>query len=408
MKILQVVPVFSGPFGGPVTAVRSISKELAKRHEVVVYTTTALDPKHDFDPHEEEVNGYRVVYFKRTFKVLCHSGIFGALNLSYGMMQAVKQNLMEFDVVHVHSWQQFPDVLVHHFATKFGVPYVLQVHGSLPRIMAKQRLKWIYNVFFGYRLLRDASRVVALTQKEAQQCGKMGVPVEKIELIPNGIDLSKYGNPPPKNSFEKRFNINENKKIILYLGRIHKIKGIDVLVKAYAYAVKELGLDAVLLVIAGPDDGYLSELKRLLSSLKMTNDVLLLGPLYGRCKFEAYVNADLFVLPSLYETFPSVILEAYACSRPVIASDVESISDIVLHGKTGLLFRACDIKDLAEKINYMLLHPEESEQMGNEARKFVEEKFSIDKVVSSHEALYEKLLRKKKNGVTARRNIESE
>ena len=407
MRILQVIPAFAASFGGTSSVVRMISKELAKKHEVVVYTTTALDPKHDFDPLEEEVNGYKVIYFKRTLKPLCYSGIFGQLNLSYDMMQAVKQNLREFDVVHVHSWMQFPDVLIHHYATKYGVPYVLQVHGSLPRIMAKQRLKWIYYVFFGYRLLRDASRVVALTQKEAQQCRKMGVSVEKIELIPNGIDLSEYGNPPSRDFFKKRFNINENKKIILFLGRIHKIKGIDILVKAYAYAVKELGLDDVLLVIAGPDDGYLNELKKLLSSLKMTNDVLFLGPLYGRCKFEAYVNADLFVLPSLYETFPNVILEAYACSRPVIASNVESISDIVLHGKTGLLFRACDIKDLAEKIKYMLLHPEESKQMGNEARKLVEEKFSIDKVVSSHEALYEKLLRKKENGVTACRNIES-
>lgn len=134
MRILQVIPVFSDSFGGPVTAVRSISKELAKKHEVAVYTTAALDSKHDFDPKEEEINGYHVVYFPRTLRTLCYIGFLGQLNLSLGMFKAVKKDMKKFDVVHVHSWQQFPDILVHHFATKFQVPYILQTHGSIPEL----------------------------------------------------------------------------------------------------------------------------------------------------------------------------------------------------------------------------------------------------------------------------------
>ena len=103
-------------------------------------------------------------------------------------------------------------------------------------------------------------------------------------------------------------------------------------------------------------------------------------------------DADVFILPSWYETFPYVVLEAYACSKPVIASNDGSISDIVLHGKTELLFKPGNVQELAEMIVHMLVHSEEARDMGHRARKLVEKKFSIDKVVESLEALYEDVL----------------
>jgi glycosyltransferase involved in cell wall biosynthesis len=106
------------------------------------------------------------------------------------------------------------------------------------------------------------------------------------------------------------------------------------------------------------------------------------------------VDSDLVVLPSRYEAFPNVVLEAYACSKPVVASNVGAIPDIVLHGETGLLFQAGDVKGLANAIAYMLANPEESERMGCNARRLVEEKFSIDRVVTQLEILYEKVLKK--------------
>jgi glycosyltransferase involved in cell wall biosynthesis len=225
----------------------------------------------------------------------------------------------------------------------------------------------------------------------------MGISDSKIATIPNGINLQEYTDLPRRGSFRRKFSIDEDAKIILFLGRIHEIKGIDFLVKAYAYLLEKLKFKDSLLVIAGPDDGYLVQLKRLLSSMKMgTDDVLLIGPLYGRDKLEAYVDADVFVLPSRYETFPNVILEAYACFKPVIASNVESISDIVVCGETGLLFPVGNIQELAEKISYMLTHSQEAEEMGHRARKRVEDEFSIDKVADSTEVLYDKILEEKR------------
>jgi glycosyltransferase involved in cell wall biosynthesis len=391
MRILQVIPVFSEPFGGPVTVVRSISKELAKRHDVTVYTTTALDSKHDFNPKEEEVNGYKVIYFPRTLKILCYSYLFGQLNLSLSMMKSIRKNLKKFDIVHIHSWQQLPDIIVHYYATKYNVPYILQVHGSLPRIMTKQKLKWIYDVFFGYRLLKDVSRVIALDQTEVLQYKLKGVPKEKITIIPNGIDLSDYADLPPKGCFKKKFHIPEDKKIILYLGRIHKIKGIDFLVKAYALLIKNMKFNDAILVIAGPDDGYLDEIKVLIKSLNINDKCLITGPLYDLDKLEAYIDADVYILPSRYEIWGMTALEAVACGAPIIISENCGVAKY-LKDKVGFVVKP-DSNYFAEAL-YKILLNKDKQSVFRKNCKILIKKFSISKVVSELEKVYESSLKK--------------
>jgi glycosyltransferase involved in cell wall biosynthesis len=383
MEIGFITPFFSPVAGGSATAPYYLAKQLVKRgHKVLIFTSSFGRSLSKFSEEED------LIIMESKIK----------LNLA-GLLYTPSFNSMleshnKLDLLHFHNFRTYQNYVAYTYAKKTNTPYVLQARGSIPRI-GKKVLKWIYDVFFGYRLLKGASKVIALTQVEAEQYKHMGVPEEKIAIIPNGIDLSEYAEMPPKGSFRRKYSITEDKKVILYLGRIHKIKGIDILVRAYAYAVKNLGLRNTLLILAGPDDGYLGELKQLISSLKVSN-VLLIGPLYAKDKLEAYVDADAFVLPSRYETFPNVVLEAYACFKPVIAPNIMSIPDIVINGRTGLLFRTGDAEDLAKKIAYTLSHTEESKKMGNEARKFVEENLSIDKVVVSLEKTYEEIVKREK------------
>jgi len=380
MRILQVIPVFSAPFGGPVTVVRSISKELAKKHEVTVYTTSALDHRRDFkdSPLEVKSDGYRVVYFPRIFR-------FSGFNVSPVMARTLKETLSEFDIVHLHSWRHFQDIIVHHYAKKYGVPYVLQTHGSLPRIMAKRRLKWIYDVFFGYRLLRDASRVIALSQMEAKQCRGMGVPEEKIEVIPNGIDLSEYDNLPPKGSFRKKFNIPEDKRTILFLGRIHKTKGIDFLVKAYAYLVKNMRCNEAVLVIAGPDDGYLAEAKSLTGSLSISDHVLFTGFVSNEDKLKALVDADVFATPSFYG-FPITFLEACATGTPIVTTTLGDTLEWI-DGNAGYVTPPTH-HDLAKTTYAIISDDGLHRKFSRNCRKTVRSKFSLRKVVNRLEQVY--------------------
>jgi len=282
-------------------------------------------------------------------------------------------------------------VILHHYAVKYGVPYILQAHGSIPR-KGKQVLKCLYDVLFGYRLLRDASKVIALSEVEAEQYRSMGVPEEKIAIIPNGIDLSEYAELPPKGAFKKKFNIPEDKKIILYLGRVHKIKGIDFLVRAYAYLINEMHFKDAVLVIAGPDDGYLKEVQELTNSLGVSKHVLFTGPLYGRDKLEAYVDSEFYVLPSRYETFPMTVLEAYACGKPIIASNVKGLKDLIVNRETGLLFEAGNVMQLSRSIHFLLKEHKEAEQMSLRGRQLVENKFTIESVVDKLEEVYKEVV----------------
>jgi glycosyltransferase involved in cell wall biosynthesis len=238
------------------------------------------------------------------------------------------------------------------------------------------------------KIVRNASKIIALNSFEANQYKHIGIPEEKIAIIPNGIDLSEYVNLPPKGAFKKKFNILEDKRIVLYLGRIHKIKGIDFLIKAYAYLKNKMNFKDAVLVIAGPDDGYLSKAKILAYTLRVSDSVVFVGPLYGRDKLAAYVDSDLCVLPSRHETFPMALLEVYACGKPIIASNLESLKELIVDGETGLLFEAGNFKQLAEKAFYLLNDCDKAIEIGRKARLFVEEKYSIDKVIDDLEVLY--------------------
>jgi len=236
-----------------------------------------------------------------------------------------------------------------------------------------------------YLAFKKPSKIVALSRMEAEQYRGMGVPEEKIAIIPNGIDLAEYADLPPKGSFKKRFDMDEDEKIVLYLGRIHRIEGIDILVKAFADVVEEL--DDVRLVIVGPDDGYLGELEALIKALKIEDNVLITGPLYDKDKLEAYVDADAYVLPSRYETFPMTVLEAVACGTPIILSENCGIAEY-FKDKVGLVVKP-DSSHIQEALLEMLLN-QKRQNIFRENYKTVIEKFNISNTVSKLEICYER------------------
>ena len=124
-----------------------------------------------------------------------------------------KEEVGKFDVIHLHEYRTFQNVVVSHYAKKCGVSYLLQAHGSLPREIQKKGLKRMFDAAFGYNLLRDASKAIALNQREVEQYQAMGLPEDKIEILPNGIDSSEIGDLPPKGCFRKKYDIDEEEKI---------------------------------------------------------------------------------------------------------------------------------------------------------------------------------------------------
>jgi len=388
MRILQIAYIFPSVLNvadGITHAAHQISCELAKRgHEVVIYASNALDLQSSERISKVRsvttINGISVYYFPYVLKL-------GTFIVTPSIIPLLRKNLSKFDVIHVHSCMSFQGFLTSIFAKRNRVPYILQAHGSVPKSQ-QHILKSIYDRLFSFRMLRNASKVIALSQTEAQQYKDIGVPEEKIAIIPNGINMSEYNDLPRKGSFKKKFSINDDEKIVLYLGRIHRIKGIDILIEAFADVIEKLR--DVKLVVVGPDDGYLDEVERLIKALQIENNVLMLGPLYGKDKLKAYIDADVYVLPSRYETFPMSVLEAVACGSPVILTENCGVAGY-FRDKVGLVVKP-DSKHLGEALLEMLLNRERQE-IFRENCKTVIEKFNISQTVSILEKVYEELSR---------------
>ena len=391
MKILQVCPKFHHSVASGSTKVAyCITKELAERgHSVTMYTSDMRDKYTKMDNGVEEINGVKVHRFRSIGTIVTREM---KIFVTPTIIASLKNQARSFDIIHMHEYRSFQNVIVHHYARKYGVPYVLQAHGSLPRIIAKQRLKLIYDVLFGYKLLRDASKVIALNQAEVEQYRSKGVRDEKIEIIPNGIDLTEYAYLPPQGSFKNKYNIPLETKIILYLGRIHSSKGIDLLIKSFSLVLNRMKYGSIILVLIGPDDGYLDEVKSLAESMGVLDSVLFTGFVSAEDKRKAFVDADIFVTPS-FAGFPMTFLEACATGTPIITTtlgdNLEWIDDNVGYVTSPAHHEMA--KGMYKIISVDKLHRTFSKNCINTVKSM----FSLDKVVVKLETLYEDIIHDK-------------
>jgi glycosyltransferase involved in cell wall biosynthesis len=202
----------------------------------------------------------------------------------------------------------------------------------------------------------------------------------KIHVIPNGIDFEDIQNILPDKSTEFPY--------ILYVGNLVKVKGVDLLVKAIPNIKKAIPNIRVFIGGLGPQE---KELKKLVKKLNIEENVKFLGFISGNEKYSYYKSTDLCVVPSFYETFGIVCLEAMACGKPVVASNVGGIPYVVEDGKTGLLFECGNANDLAEKVIILLKNKEMREKMGKEGREKAKE-FSWDKIAEKTVKVYKEML----------------
>jgi glycosyltransferase involved in cell wall biosynthesis len=378
MKILQVIPYFTPKRGGPVNGTYALSKELAHKGNDVTIITTDFEFDKNYAASLETV-GVKIVPVK------CVANI-GLFLYSPAMKSWLEANLKNFDVIHMRDFRSYQNVVVERIAKRLKIPYIVQAHGSLPRIIEKQNLKKLYDWVWGYRILKNASKAIALTNSEVTQYKQMGVKDENIVIIPNGLDVEIFENLPKYGQFREKHGIT-TKLMVLYLGRIHKIKGIDLLIKSFSSFAKETS-DAIL-VIAGPDAGYLPTLQKLAKKLNLEKKVLFVGPLYGRDKLEAYVDADVYVLPSIYEVFGLTLLEACACNTPVITTDRCGLADII-NGQVGLVVPYNE-NALCRALSLILGDETMRQNFGKKGKLLVQEQFNLEKISKQLENLYQSI-----------------
>lgn len=383
MKILHIVTYFAPCFsaGGVVNAAYEIAKkQVEDGHDVSVYTTDSCQERLKLENnYNVDVDGIKVFYFKNISQSIKTKL---TIDTPISLIPKLKKTINDFDIIHIHEHRHSLAIATHRYAKKNNIPYVLQAHGSVLPFFQKEKLKEVFDKFWGFDILHDAEKVFALTEVEKQQYLKMGVEEDKIEIVPLGINLKDYNNLPKKGLFKSKYNLKENEKIILFLGRIHEIKGLDLLIKSF----NNLPNDNVKLAIVGGDYGFKKEIDDLIEEYNLNDKVIFPGVLTGKDKLEALVDCDLFVMPSRYESFTTSGLEAMACNKPLVLTKNNHIHTWV-NDNVGLTCEF-EVEELTKCLNTLLNDELLCKQFGKIARKLIEEEYNWDNVITQIETIY--------------------
>ena len=379
-------------FGGPVKIVQNNARELARRgHRVTVYCTNRLDQQRKMAPRtvERDDQGVRVVYHNTWFMPRWR-GNFGP-SFSPGMTTALLREGLDFDLLHINEARAFTTVAAGLSAQAASVPYIIQAHGSFVYGLRHQRLKQMYDFVVGRRIAYKAARVIASTPGEIPECEAIGIPREKIVVISNGIDLASWQVDREKGpEFRSRWGIPADALLILFLSRIDKKKGPDLLVEALA----QLKARDVYCVLAGPDDGYLGYTQRLVMAHGLSERVVLTGLLRGDEVLAAYAAADVFALPSRFDTFPMAIVEALASGVPILTTDTCQVAGLIKN-RSGVVVSANAVA-IADGLQ-QLLNSRLRNTYARGAKELAEAEFSIQRTVDCLEEVYNQVIQESKH-----------
>lgn len=225
-----------------------------------------------------------------------------------------------FDLVHVHEIWLYTNYAACRAAHRHGVPHIVTVHGEMdgPRLRKKRIRKWTYMRWVQSGLLRSADAVHALNSREAEGIRRI-VKDARVFVLPFGVDCGVANDRSGLPGLYRRYPVLRGAKVVLFLGRLDRIKGPDVLARGFVRACRRHP-DAVLL-FAGPDYGAKAHVENVVRRAGLSNRVVFAGTIDGPTKAAALAAANVFALPSYSEGFSSSVLEALAAGVPVVISE---------------------------------------------------------------------------------------
>lgn len=239
-----------------------------------------------------------------------------------------------------------------------------------------------------YLVLKYSKVIIALTAHLAYVAKRKGA--KRIIIIPNGVDLNflKRYSHIPKKRLRNTLGIENNKKVLIYVGRLVPIKRVDFIIHAFAKVHKQFQ-DCVLYILGdGPERKKLENLSK---SLGVNSSVHFMGYVSNEVVIKFLLCSDLFINASLIEGHPKAVIEAMACKCPIIASNVTGNNDVLQNNKTALLFTH-DVDELTEKIMDLLNHPNKSRKLSKNAYNEVLKKYDLKVVEEKNRCLIKEFL----------------
>ncbi len=372
--------------GGISRVVHDLSHKLVNSgHDVTVVTY-----KDGNVPYFEDDDGVQV-YRVDNFMIAPNNFIDWIMQLNFNMIAKAGEIINEkgnFDVIHAHDWlTAYAGKTLKH---AYNTPLVSTIHateaGRNSGIKGEMQ-KYINDT--EWMLTYESSEVIVNSHYMKNELQRLfGLPYEKINVVPNGVNLTLFNGVERDYDFRRRFAM-DNEKIILFMGRLVYEKGIGTLISAMPKILNNYH-DAKL-IIAGKG-GMIDELRAQVNYLGLGNKVYFTGYLGSKDVQKMYKCADVAVFPSTYEPFGIVALEGMLSGTPVVVSDVGGLNEIVEHGVNGMKSYAGNANSLADSILSLLFNPDLCEKVTKNAKEKVKAEYNWTKITDETHFTYEKAI----------------
>lgn len=389
IKVLHVIPSLGPLRGGPSLALPTMARGLAKGGvQVHVATTDDNGKNHLALPLGRPVQdaGITIRYFRRQISTY---------TISWPLARWLRQHVPDYDLLHIHSLFSYASTVAARCARAAGVPYIVRPLGHLNHWGITQRRRWIKQLSLRvveHRLLQGAALIHYTTERERSQAREIGVDFPSF-VLPLGIDHRPLQRDTAVEcaSLIEQYPILQDRFKVLFLSRLDPIKGLDLLLPAFAQFHRRHPATALIMAGAG-EDRFIHEIDRRIDALDMRSAVVQTGFLDGGTKLAAMHIADVFVLPSYSENFANAPVEAMAAGVPVIVSDQVGVADAIRRANAGLVV-TCHAGQLSNAMEALFNNVSLRRELVANGQQLVEDQLSVERTTRALIQHYESILR---------------
>ena len=398
MKILYVINQIS-EWSGDSSLLWYSVKSLQKMGHQVAIATTDGNPFRDQDSNEKylktieklsnhsknivEINGISI------YPAHCISSHFGMYSPNANNL--AKKIIKDFDIVHIYSWYHHIGIEFFKTAKKYGIPLIFTAMGTLQNNAQSfyKKQKSIIDFLYTKKIINYASTLHSVGNSEIETYLKYGGKIEKIIKIENGINLNDF---ELKNNSDilKRLNM-ENKSYILYLGRLHKKKGIELLLNSFKI-LNNTNKEIYLIIAGSGENTYVQKIKTTVKDLGLESMVKFTGLVSHDEKITLLSFAKLFSLTSISDIHPRAIQEALTMGVPVVISKESDYPEVEEYN-AGIIVNL-DSKEICHAFEELLKNEDILNTFSNNAKKLIKDKFLLEEQVKKFEKLYQDILLK--------------